>query len=212
MTRSRAREGRRFTGQYADDGKARRLAVRAEAGHRCIRCQHLFKSGEHGKGEWSPCDSQCVHNGPMRITSHDDCRDAPMVLEVARRNAGEIVKDPNTVLVEAQWRILTVHHLDGQKDNDAWWNTLALCQRCHLEIQGKVDPRVPWFLEHSEWFKPYVAGFYANHYFGLQLTREDVMLDLDFLSSIETKISHGTPTNILRDEYQTRLQIRGVRQ
>lgn len=176
---------RRFTGEYAPDGKAKRLAVREASGHRCVRCQHPFKSGEHGKGEWSPCEERCTHNGPMRITSHDDCRDAPMILEVATRNAGEITKDPNTVLVEAQWRILTVHHLTGEKDNDQWWNTLALCQRCHLEIQGKVDPRVPWFLEHSNWFKPYAAGFYAHKYEGKMITREEAMERLDELLKYE---------------------------
>ena len=91
------------------------------------------------------------------------------------------------VVVEAQWRILTVHHLDGDKANDAWWNTLALCQRCHLEIQGKVDPRIPGFLEHSEWFKPYAAGFYAKKYEGRDITREEAMTRLDELLAYELK-------------------------
>lgn len=77
--------------------------------------------------------------------------------------------------VEAQWRILTVHHLDGNKANDAWWNTLSLCQRCHLQVQTRVDPRIPFFLEHSEWFKPYAAGFYAWKYEGKMVTREEAI-------------------------------------
>lgn len=178
---------RRFTGQYADDCKAKRLAVRAAAGHRCVRCGHPFESGQHGKGEWSPCDEQCTHNGPMRITSHDDCRDAPMILEVARRNAGDIVKDSNTALVEAKWRVLTVHHLDGDKANDYWANTVALCQRCHLQIQTTVDPRVPWFLEHSTWFKPYAAGIYAVKYEGREITRKEAMARMDELLAYELK-------------------------
>ena len=28
--------------------------------------------------------------------------------------------------------MLTVHHLDMDKANCAWWNLTALCQRCHL--------------------------------------------------------------------------------
>lgn len=71
-------------------------------------------------------------------------------------------------------RILTTHHFDGDKSNDAWWNLLPLCQVCHLHIQGKVDPEVPFFLEHTEWLKPYVAGFYAKKYMGLNLTRAQV--------------------------------------
>src|SRR5690606_39863221 len=35
-------------------------------------------------------------------------------------------------------RMLTVHHLDGDKANCAWWNLAALCQVCHLVIQGRV--------------------------------------------------------------------------
>lgn len=57
---------------------------------------------------------------------------------------------------------LTVHHLDLSPANCEWWNTPALCQRCHLHIQGKVIMERPWMLEHSEWFKPYVAGYYAS--------------------------------------------------
>ena len=33
-------------------------------------------------------------------------------------------------------RTLTVHHLDADKANCRWWNIPALCQACHLTIQG----------------------------------------------------------------------------
>jgi len=36
-------------------------------------------------------------------------------------------------------RTLTVHHLDGDKSNCRDWNLAALCQKCHLAIQAKVD-------------------------------------------------------------------------
>ena len=38
----------------------------------------------------------------------------------------------------ASGHVLTVHHLDGDKANCADWNLAALCQRCHLKIQGRV--------------------------------------------------------------------------
>jgi 5-methylcytosine-specific restriction endonuclease McrA len=82
-------------------------------------------------------------------------------------------------------RILTVHHFDGNKANDEWWNLMALCQVCHLQVQGKVDPETPFFLEHSEWAKPYVAGFYAHKYEGLLLTREQTIARLDELLAHE---------------------------
>ena len=65
--------------------------------------------------------------------------------------------------------MLTVHHLDGDKANGAWWNLAALCQRCHLTIQAKVVMPRTWMFEHTPWFRPYVAGYYA-HLFAL---RED---------------------------------------
>lgn len=72
------------------------------------------------------------------------------------------------------WRILTVHHLDGDKFNCRWWNLAALCQRCHLKIQGRVIMDRPWLFEHSEWFRPYVAGYYAWTLLGEDLTRTEV--------------------------------------
>lgn len=60
--------------------------------------------------------------------------------------------------------MLGVHHLDLNKSNCAWYNLVPLCQRCHLRIQAKVDMDRVWMFEHSEWFKPYVAGFYASRF------------------------------------------------
>jgi len=87
--------------------------------------------------------------------------------------------------IEAQWRILTVHHLDGDKANCRWWNLAALCQRCHLTIQGRVvmDRIYPW--EHTDWFKPYVAGFYGFRYLGQELTREETESRLNELLALE---------------------------
>lgn len=75
---------------------------------------------------------------------------------------------------------LTVHHLDGRKDNCAWWNLCALCQRCHLHIQAKVEMSRVWMFEHSKWFKPYVAGYYA-HLQGLPTDPEYVHAHLEEL-------------------------------
>lgn len=62
----------------------------------------------------------------------------------------------------ASGHTLTVHHLDNDKSNIRWWNLVPLCQRCHLSIQSRVHLPRPWILPHSEWFKPYVAGYYAS--------------------------------------------------
>lgn len=169
--------------------------VREQAGHRCVRCGHPYRKGEHGNGEWSPCDSRCTHKGPMRLrpahlgdeaawVEHDldawetaaaDARmdDGPDGYQIARYD------------IEAQWRILTVHHLDNVKANCRWWNLAALCQRCHLQIQGTVQMSRVWPWEHSEWFKPYVAGYYAWVYLNDDLTRPEVMHILDELLALE---------------------------
>jgi len=77
---------------------------------------------------------------------------------------------------------LTVHHLDGDKSNCRWWNLAALCQRCHLSIQSRVDMTRVWMFPHSDWFKPYVAGYYS-FLVGLPDDRETVMVNLDYLSN-----------------------------
>jgi hypothetical protein len=135
--------------------------VREQAGHRCVRCLHPYRKGEHGKGEWTPCDAQCRHVGTTRPA-------------------------PETSYgIEAHWRILTVHHLNGDKADCRWWNLAALCQRCHLTIQGRVLMERVYPLEHSDWFKPYAAGWYAHAYLGEELTREQVDARLEELLALE---------------------------
>jgi hypothetical protein len=109
--------------------------VRERVGHRCERCKHPYECGKHGTGEWTPCDYKCTHD-------RTDCRG-----------------------VEAHWRILTVHHLDGNKANCEAWNLAALCQKCHLTVQGRVKMDQMFFtelLDVSEWFKPHLQGYLAS--------------------------------------------------
>lgn len=75
---------------------------------------------------------------------------------------------------------LTVHHLDLNKSNCAWWNLAALCQRCHLRVQSKVVIEQIWMFGHSDWMKPFVAGYYA-HLRGLDESREYVLAHVDDL-------------------------------
>ena len=68
-----------------------------------------------------------------------------------------------------------------------WWAFLVLCQVCHLTIQAKVIMERPWLYEHTPWFRPYAAGFYA-HINGLPEDREYVMTHLDELLALATKV------------------------
>jgi hypothetical protein len=188
-------------------------AVRAEAGHRCVRCGHPFVVGKSGVMEgphaaakafaaelgvsveqldlamvdvedlppvdfasaprtnWSSCDERCTHGGPVRL--HDvpgNARWGYLDTLADGVTAGSLVRYD----VEAAWRILTVHHLNEVKRDCRWWNLVALCQRCHLNVQRRVTMDRPYPWDHSEWFLPYVAGFYAAKYSRENLTREQV--------------------------------------
>ena len=56
-------------------------------------------------------------------------------------------------------RILTVHHMDMNKGNCAWWNLAPLCQVCHLQVQARVDWHQYYMLDHSHWMMPYLKGW-----------------------------------------------------
>jgi hypothetical protein len=184
--------------------------VRLEAGHRCVRCKHPYvpkgdakllgvessgAGGEHMGGRWSACDERCDHRGPFRWRAvgweegrWQPCDDKGEGIGLYPEHGEwfrDALVDVPVEIVESEWRILTVHHLDGDKANCRWWNLAALCQRCHLEIQGKVIMERVYPHEHSEWFRPYVAGYYAWVYLGEELTREQVMGRLDELLGLE---------------------------
>lgn len=179
--------------------------VRENAGNRCLRCGHPYTKGEHPMEEdpetgdlvsWSPCDSECVHFGPVRMRELH--RPAPWVehdLSMYGQTAAEAMMDEGPDLrlqqrweVEARYRILTVHHLlagpEGKR-NLLWFNLVSLCQRCHLTIQKRVDLRRVWPWPHTEWFRPYAAGWYAWSYLGERLTREETMERLPELLALE---------------------------
>lgn len=152
--------------------------VREAAGHRCVRCGHPYLE-KQSDPEWSECDERCTHGGPIRYMLQGDTR--------WRLSPGDILPLPGPKLtaVEAAYRVLTVHHLTGDKRDCRWWNLAALCQRCHLYIQGRVVMGQTYPFEHSEWFKPYAAGYYATTYLGEELSREEVDGRLDELLELE---------------------------
>lgn len=154
--------------------------VRELAGHRCARCQHFYKGG----GQWTPCDERCSHRGPVRLSYRaDDGSHVENLEHDLATEAGVVVGYGKRV--HAAWRILTVHHLTGEKADLRWWNLAPLCQRCHLTIQGRVLMARVWPHEHSEWFKPYAAGWYAASYLGEDLTREQTEARMDELLALE---------------------------
>lgn len=151
----------RFTGDYGEDWHTLSAAARATTGHRCARCHHPFRND----GAPRPCDALCD------------------------RTRGRTTDLGGTGARKHAWDRpglnFGVHHLDGNKANDAWWNLLPLCNSCHLTIQARVIPERPYLFAHSEWFRPYVAGFYAYyHGWKLQITRDAAEQHMDFWLSL----------------------------
>lgn len=87
---------------------------------------------------------------------------------------------------------LTVHHADLDPGNNRWWNLLPLCCPCHLTIQARVIMERPWVMtEHTPWFRPYVAGWYAWRYLGEDLTRQEVEARMDEMLQLERRAVLG---------------------
>lgn len=159
----------RFTGEYVANRKELHNAVRAEAGNRCVRCGH------------PEGDRMVISSDIERVNELEGAgwvireREPHVQWAAVWSRCDEGCAHPR----DGKLRILTVHHLTGQKDDNRWWNLLALCQSCHLTIQGRVIPERPWLLPHTVWFVPYVCGFYASYYGGQDITREQAEADPD---------------------------------
>lgn len=83
----------------------------------------------------------------------------PEIAEVVKQEAGRKCERCRHDHEPAAGYTLTVHHLDGDRSNCTRWNLAALCQRCHLSIQGRVFMPQFYMFEHSEWFQPHVLGY-----------------------------------------------------
>lgn len=133
---------------------------------------------------YSWCDGGCRHGGPGRWRNGPPSK-WQRADELGQAEGGEILHVLNQQQVQAAYRILTVHHLNGRKFDLRWHNLVALCQRCHLSVQSRVQMERLWPWEHSEWFKPYVAGFYAAKYEGREISREEAEARIDELLAYE---------------------------
>ncbi len=174
----------KFTGTYSHLWPAVNLLTKIEAGFRCVRCGH---PGARWVAE---------RNGEVEARVYA----TTLAMQFGRTPPTRIDYVEGGAWVRAGWlpcdeqcrghepseklRVLTTHHLDNDKGNLAWWNLVALCQVCHLQIQGRVAMEQTWPFEHTEWFKPYVAGYNAAQVLGEDLTRDEVGDRLDELLAL----------------------------
>ncbi len=82
--------------------------------------------------------------------------------------------------------MLTVHHLDSNKGNCAWWNLAALCQRCHLSVQARVRMSQGMLFPHlvAPWFVPYLWGR------NVAIMTAQVFALMDCGSDVESAFAH----------------------
>ncbi len=144
--------------------------VKEDAEWRCARCRHPHEF----PGKHVMCRPDCdFHRHPEIL----------LVTETQEEYGYSLNIEYNG---PRKQRVLTVHHLDNDKHNLFWWNLTPLCQVCRLIIQTKVVMARPWLMfEHSEWFKPYAAGYYAYAYLHQNLSRQETMARLGELLALE---------------------------
>ena len=103
-------------------------------------------------------------------------------------------------LNDGRQRVLTVHHLTGDKRETAWYLAVPLCQVCHLTVQAKVVMERIWYLSHSLWFRPYVAGYVASTMLGVELDRETATVYADMLIAVhQGRIDIDTARSVLEE-------------
>lgn len=159
--------------------------VKEEAGRRCVRCGHPSESPKVR----IPCDGKCDlsrHIEVMGIWAL--CKQIQREYDDGFSKATMDVndyRDENGLWTNQRQRVLTVHHLDGDKNNSKPYNLLSLDQVCHLQIQAIVILERPWIFEHSEWFKPYAAAWYAYKYLDEIISLDKARERMDDLLALE---------------------------
>lgn len=159
-----------YSGEYSTNWIEIAIQAKDAAGWRCVRCLHPFAPDT---GSPLLCDQACdIEKGIHRKVGGRD----------PRARAHDRVTVHTMALLEAL--NYGIHHFDGDKSNNRWWNLMALCNSCHLKIQSSVVPERVWLFQHSTWAQPYVGGFYAYWYAKREVTREEVERDVDLFLAL----------------------------
>ena len=170
--------GRNHRGAYPADWKAIAKAVKDAADWRCVRCGHPHEPPKRRIA----CDDRC---DPSKHPEWEPATERSAVRCVGATHIRDEQGLTWCMTGQQRARVLTVAHLDDDKSNCNDFNLVALCQVCHLVTQSRIEMHRPWVLDHSAWMRPYVAGFYARKYLGLDLTRVEVDARIDELLGLE---------------------------
>lgn len=97
-------------------------------------------------------------------------------------------KIANAAKADAMWRCehcgkepseknpLTVHHIDGNTANNAWWNLAALLRECHLSLHiGRQGMFSNLEVASQAWFRPHLAGMLAWRVLGRTIDRAEAL-------------------------------------
>ncbi len=162
--------GHHFANDYSADWNAIAAAVKAHHGNRCERCGH--PNEKPWKGRHFPIRALPLDHESMQLPEAEradlgycgQCRtvyditivdvDAPCYYGEPAPCDDRCTHRTN----DKKQRVLTVDHLDGDKANNDGWNLAALCQSCHLSVQGRVRMEQTYAFRHTEWMRPHVEG------------------------------------------------------
>ena len=99
---------------------------------RSLRAQRQRASGK-GKypANWLGVTNKVKENAGWRC----ECCRHPR----KKRNAKDACDALCVHPADGKKRALAVHHLDMRPENCEWWNLVALCDSCHMRVQGRVD-------------------------------------------------------------------------
>ena len=100
-----------------------------------VRSGRSQRQRAKGKGKY-PVNWFGIANGvKARAGWRCECCGHPRKKRNAKDACGDFCVHPD----DGKKRSLTVHHLDMRPENCEWWNLIALCNVCHLRVQGRVD-------------------------------------------------------------------------
>lgn len=86
--------------------------------------------------------------------------------------------------------VLTVHHLDFDPTNCAWWNLIALCQRCHNRLDART--RAAHRRAEAEQGQPMIDFLEAED-------ERITSMDIERYNGTKERREYGTPGAMIKD-------------